>query len=147
MVCGRISSILCLLFLIFGLFFTDVLLNAQTTDRTNTQSGEILDPLSIPRSVIGSGLVRQVKFSPKGDEIAVTTTLGVEILNASNLSPLAFYSLKPGVSNAISYSTDGQKIAVVAGLETFVINRRANQIIQLKKAKQVQGVAFAPDDR
>ena len=62
MVCGRISSILCLLFLIFGLFFTDVLLNAQTTDRTNTQSGEILDPLSIPRSVIGSGLVRQVKF-------------------------------------------------------------------------------------
>ncbi len=147
MVCGRISSILCLLFLIFGLFFTDVLLNAQTTDRTNTQSGEILDPLSIPRSVIGSGLVRQVKFSPKGDEIAVTTTLGVEILNASNLSPLAFYSLKPGVSNAISYSTDGQKIAVVAGLETFVINRRTNQIIQLKKAKQVQGVAFAPDDR
>merc|ERR1712093_451770 len=116
-----------------------VLLNAQTTDRTNTKSGEILDPLSIPRSVIGSGLVRQVKFSPKGDEIAVTTTLGVEILNASNLSPLAFYSLKPGVSNAISYSTDGQKIAVVAGLETFVINRRANQIIQLKKAKQVHG--------
>ena len=45
MVCGRISSILCLLFLIFGLFFTDVLLNAQTTDRTNTKSGEILDTI------------------------------------------------------------------------------------------------------
>ena len=77
MVCGRISSILCLLFLIFGFFLTDALLNAQTTDRTNTQSGEILDPLSIPRSVIGSGLVRQVKFSPKGDEIAVLSLIHI----------------------------------------------------------------------
>ena len=147
MVFGRIFSIWCIVLLIAGLFLTHVTLTAQTTDRANTKGGAVLDPSTIPRSVIGSGLVRQVTFSPKGNEIAVSTTLGVEILNATDLSRLFFYPLKPGSSTDISYSVDGQRIAVVAGFYVFVIDRRTNKTIQLEKAKQVRGVAFSPDDR
>ncbi len=147
MVFGRIFSIWCAVFLIAGLFLTHASLTAQTTDRSNTKGGAVLDPSTIPRSVIGSGLVRQVTFSPKGNEIAVSTTLGVEILNATDLSRLSFYPLKPGSSTDISYSVDGQRIAVVAGFDVFVIDRRTNKTIQLEKAKQVRGVSFSPDDR
>ena len=125
------------------------IVQAQTTARTVEPQRTVLETSVIAKSMklIGSGVVQEIVFSPKGSEIAVSTTLGIEILDSSNLSPVAFYPVKAGPSRTSSYRADGQQIAVVAGSDAFIIDRQTGEVVQIQKAKQVTGIAFSPDGR
>ena len=143
----RLITVLCTLSFLAP--FIHLVVQAQTTTRTGGLQRAAPEASEIARSMnlIGSGLVQEISFSPKGNEIAVSTTLGIEILNSSNLSPVAFYPMKAGPSRTSFYRADGQQIAVVAGSDAFIIDRRTGEVVQIQKAKHVTGIAFSPDGR
>ena len=94
----RLIEVLCTLSFLAP--FIHLVVQAQTTTRTGGLQRVAPEASEIARSMnlIGSGLVQEISFSPKGSEIAVSTSLGIEILNSSNLSPVAFYPMKAGRS-------------------------------------------------
>ena len=101
----------------------------------------------IPVTTIGTGKIESIAYSPDGSEIAVGTTLGVELINASSFEQKDFIPIKAGKCQSIAYSPDGQQIAVAAGEWVWIWDRRTDETVELRESHDVNAVQFGPDGR
>ena len=79
--------------------------NISAQDRTQLHlSKDVIDHF-------GKGWVRDIEFSPDGNQFAVATTIGVWIYDSHTGNKVKSFEGHMGGSNAISYSQDGQLLA------------------------------------
>ena len=83
-----------------------------------------LESLTIPEpQIIGTGEISSVAFSPNGREIAVGTSIGVEILASNTLQQIDLIEITEGKSESIAYSPDSKRLVVSAGKKLLISNR------------------------
>ena len=83
------------------LFLPNIL--AQTSTELSLSSGEI--------DRFGKGWVRDIEFSPDGNQFAVATTIGIWIYDSHTGNKVKSFEEYMGDAYAISYSQDGQLLA------------------------------------
>ena len=108
-------------------------------------SAQHVSPQSSSPTIIGTGKIESIDYSPDGREIAIGTTLGVELIDTTNLEQKHFISIRAGKSQSISYSPDGQRIAVAAGERIWIWNRRTDNIVEVTETRKVDAVKFGSD--
>lgn len=136
--CSRFSPFISILLIGFLSWTPNI--DAQT-------ESPLPDSPFIPVTTIGTGKIESLAYSPDGNEIAIGTTLGVELINANSFQQKDFIPIRSGKSQSIAYSPDGQQIVVAAGEQVWIWNRRTDETIELSKSREVNAVQFGPDGR
>ena len=95
--------------------------------------------------IIGTGKISSVVFSPNGREIAVGTSIGVEILAPNTLQQIDLIEITDGKSESIAYSPDSKKLVVSAGKRLLISNRATGKVALIKNAQNVNAVQVSPD--
>ena len=107
-----------------------------------------LESLTIPEpQIIGTGEISSVAFSPNGREIAVGTSIGVEILASNTLQQIDLIEITEGKSESIAYSPDSKRLVVSAGKKLLISNRVTGEVTLVNNSENVNAVHVSPDSQ
>ena len=86
--------------------------------------GDDVTTWALPEGAIfrlGRGSVRDMAFSPDGQYFAVASAIGLWLYELPTLSPIALWDTERGMTGAISFSPDSQRIVTYTFSETIKI--------------------------
>ncbi len=86
--------------------------------------GDDVTTWALPEGAIarlGRGSVRDMAFSPDGQCLAVSTSIGLWLYELPTLSPIALWDTERGMTGAISFSPDGSQIVTYTFAENVKI--------------------------
>ena len=95
--------------------------------------------------IIGTGEISSVAFAPNGREIAVGTSVGVEILASNTLQQIDLIEITEGESESIAYSPDSKKLVVSAGKKLLISNRVTGEVTLVNNSQNVNAVHVSLD--
>ena len=90
--------------------------------------------------IIGTGEISSVAFAPNGREIAVGTSVGVEILASNTLQQIDLIGITEGKSESIAYSPDSKRLVVSAGKKLLISNRVTGEFSLVNNSQNVKRV-------
>ncbi len=102
---------------------------------------------------LGKGWIRDIEFSPDGETFAVATTIGVWIYNSQNSKVENQFEGIMGGAYAISYSPDGQLLAVAHDDLTIRIweptkkTQKKNILALRGHDRAIYDITFSPDGK
>jgi hypothetical protein len=97
----------------------------------------------------GFGQIGELAWSPKGNLLAVATSLGVYLYEAQTFRIIDFLESKTGV-NSIAFSPDGQILAIGSGLPGHIIqiwNVESSEVQDLEIEDASSHLCFSSDGR
>ena len=107
-----------------------------------------LESLTIPEpQIIGTGEISSVAFSPNGREIAVGTSIGVEILASNTLQQIDLIEITEGKSESVAYSPDSKRLVVSAGKKLLISNRVTDEFSLVNNSQNVNAVYVSSDGK
>ena len=95
--------------------------------------------------IIGTGEISSVAFAPNGREIAVGTSVGVEILASNTLQQIDLIEITEGESESIAYSPDSKKLVVSAGKKLLISNRVTGEVTLVNNSQNVNAIHVSLD--
>ena len=93
------------------LVVTYLLISTLSLSNVYAQDDSELDLPKGAKDRFGKGWVRDIEFSPDGNQLAVATTTGIWIYDSHTGRQINQFEGHMGGANAISYSQDGQLLA------------------------------------
>ncbi|MDE0400684.1 MAG: trypsin-like peptidase domain-containing protein [Candidatus Poribacteria bacterium] len=96
---------------IYLLVVTYLLISTLSLPNVYAQDDSELDLPKGAKDRFGKGWVRDIEFSPDGNQLAVATTTGIWIYDSHTGRQINRFEGHMGGANAISYSQDGQLLA------------------------------------
>lgn len=109
--------------------------------------------LSLPEDAIlrlGKGIINDLKYSPDGKHIAVATSIGIWMYDATNYKAVSFLSGHTGSVNCISFSPNGEILASGSSDKTvrlWDIKTGMEKKKLLGHPHAINSVAFSPDGK
>ena len=88
---------------------------SRFSEQNNRGSGEET-AWGLPEGAIarlGRGRIADLAFSPDGESLAITTTIGVWIYELATMEPIALWETERGLVSTVAFSPNGQWIATI----------------------------------
>lgn len=132
---------------------THLLISTLFLSNVYAQNHSELDLPDGAKARFGKGWVRDIEFSPDGNQLAVATTTGIWIYDSYTGKQINRFEGHMGGANAISYSQDGkllaaahQDLTIRLWEPTSKTNKKPVPALRGHKGK-IYAVTFSSDDR